>query len=144
MTTEDIDRRSPLLRTAGSTVLIATVAGLAILGIAAAAGVDFRVRPPGSDAVMDINAVAVAVTIILTTALGWAVVALARRVGRPSLRAIGVIAAVFAVISVTMPLGAEGDAAARLVLASLHLVTGAIFVAGVELLRRRMPSGDHA
>lgn len=141
MATEDIDRRSPFLRTAGSTVLIATVAGLAIFGIAAASGVDFRVRPPGSDAVMEINAVAVAVTIILTTALGWAVVALARRVGRPNLGAIGVIATVFAVISVAMPLAAEGDVAARLVLAALHLVTGAVFVAGVELLRRRTPSG---
>lgn len=140
---EATDRRLPILRYAGTTVLTAAVAGLAVFGIATAAGVDFRVRPAGSDTPMDVNAGLVVLTTILTTALGWALVALARRLGRPSLRTIVLAAAAFAVLSAILPLVTEADTPARLVLASLHLVTGAIFVAGVELLRRRTPSAGH-
>ncbi len=77
----------------------------------------------------------------MSLSLGWALAALAQRRSRPTLRTVAIIAAAFAVISVAQPLAAEGDTAARLVLASMHLVTGAIFVAAVQRFRRRQEAG---
>ena len=134
-------RGSLILRYFGFTVLIALVSNLAIWGIGSAAGADFGVQPPGTDTVMEINAVAVALTTIVSMSLGWALAAYSQRRGRPTLRTVAIIAAAFAVISVAQPLAAEGDTAARLVLASMHLVTGAIFVAAVQRFRRSQEAG---
>ncbi|MGH9118990.1 MAG: DUF6069 family protein [Acidimicrobiales bacterium] len=126
----------PVVRRAGLTALAAVAVNLVILGIGAAADVDFDVPQFRSDTTMAVNPLAVILSTLVALAAGWALVASARRWGRPSLRAVQVIGAVVAVVSLALPLGVDADASTRLVLAAMHLATGAIFVAGVESVRR--------
>ena len=128
--------RSPAVSRAGLTVLAAVAVNLAIFGIGVAADLDFDVEPIGSDTPTTVNVVAVVLSTLVALAAGWGLVALARRIGRPSLRAVQIIGAVVAVVSMAMPLAIDAETSTRLVLAAMHLTTGAIFVAGVESLRR--------
>jgi peptidoglycan/LPS O-acetylase OafA/YrhL len=72
------------------------------------------------------------VSIVLTTLLAFAVgsvlLALAARRSRRWVRAVLTAAAVFAVVSAGAPLSAAQDTATGVLLATMHLVTGAAFL----------------
>lgn len=134
--------RRSLLPYAAWSGVAAVAANLAVYGAATAADVDVEVRPPGTEATMQINAGSVAATTLVALVVGWGLVAFARRQGRPTMRAVEVVAGTVAVVSIALPLAAEGTLAAQLTLAAMHLLTGAVFIAAVELLRRVDRSGD--
>ncbi len=134
--------RRSLLPYAAWSGAAAVAAILAVYGAATAADVDVEVLPPGAEATMQINAGSVAATTLVALVLGWGLVVFARRQGRPTMRAVEVVAGTVAVVSIALPLAAEGTLAAQLTLAAMHLLTGAVFIAVVQLLRRVDRSGD--
>jgi len=123
------------LRVATIGALAATVANAALWAAGRAADVDFLVTPLTGDPDTQVGVVAVVLTTLLTFAVGWAVLALAARRSRRWMRAVMIAAAVFAVLSATGPLSAAHDTATGAVLAAMHLVTGAAFVATAARVR---------
>lgn len=79
----------------------------------------------------------VALTTLLTFAVGTGLLALAVRRSRRWVRALLVAAALFAVVSAGAPLSAAQDTATGVLLATMHLVTGAAFL--VTAWRVRTP-----
>jgi hypothetical protein len=59
---------------------------------------------------------------------------------RPGYRALQVVGAVIAVASIAMDLPIDGSPAAKLLLASMHLVTGAGYVVALEVAASSSPA----
>jgi hypothetical protein len=78
--------------------------------------------------VTQVGILLVALTTLLTFAVGTGLLALAVRRSRRWVRALLVAAALFAVVSAGAPLSAAQDTATGVLLAAMHLVTGAAFL----------------
>jgi hypothetical protein len=117
--------------------LAATVANVALWAGGRAADVGFRVSPPAGLPAFQVGIVLVVLTTLVTFAVGSAVLALAARRSRRWVRIVMAAAAVFAVVSAGGPLSAAHDTATGALLAAMHLVTGAAFVATAARVRER-------
>jgi hypothetical protein len=94
-----------------------------------AADVSFSVSPPLGDTATQVGVVLVVLTTLLTFAVGSGLLALAARRSRRWVRAVLVAAALLAVVSAAGgPLPAAADLATGVLLAAMHLVTGAAFL----------------
>ncbi len=128
-----VDARSIWVAGAFGTV-IALAANLAVYLVGAVAGVSF-VSTAGSTAGQTINAVPITVMTVLWMLIGIGFAVLLNRWGR--LRTAQIVGAVFAVLSIGLLLPAGFDAGSAMLLAVMHLVTGAVFVLALERARRR-------
>ncbi len=75
-----------------------------------------------------VGILSVALTTLLTFAVGTGLLALAARRSRRWVRALLVAAALVAVVSAGAPLSAAQDTATGVLLAAMHLVTGTAFL----------------
>ncbi len=116
-------------RVAAIGAAVATVANVALWAGGRAADVGFLVNPVVGDP-FQVGVVLVILTTVLMFAVGWAVLALAARRSRRWVRAVLVTAAAVAVVSALGgPLPTADDTATGMLLAAMHLITGAVFVA---------------
>jgi hypothetical protein len=95
------------------------------------------VSPLVGDATTQIGVVPVVLTTLLAIAVGSAALALAARRSRRWVRVVMAAAAVVAVVSTGGPLLAAHDTATGALLATMHLVTGATFVATAARVKAR-------
>jgi hypothetical protein len=116
--------------------LAATVANVALWVGGRAADVGFLVSPLLGPPVMQVGVVSVVLTTLLAFAAGWTVLTLAARRSR---QWVGVVmaAAVVAVVSTTGPLSTALNTATGVLLAAMHLITGAAFLAAAATVRAR-------
>jgi hypothetical protein len=136
--TPDATPRSPsALQVAASGALAATVANVALWAGGRAADVGFLVSPPFGDPATQVGVVEVVLATPLAFAVGWAVLALAARRSRRWVRVVMAAAAVVAVVSAGGPLSVAHDTPTGALLAAMHLVTGAAFVATAARVRAR-------
>jgi hypothetical protein len=117
--------------------LAGTIANVALWLGGRAADVSFLVSPLVGPPTMQVGVVAVALTTLLAFAAGWAVLVLAARRSRRWVHIVMAAAAVFAVVSAAGPLSAAQDTATAALLAAMHLVTGAAFLAAAARVRAR-------
>lgn len=109
--------------------LAATVANVALWAGGRAADVGFLVNSPVGGPAMQVGITWVVPTTLLAFAVGSVVLALAARRSRRWVRVVTAVAAVVAVVSAGGPLSTAHDTATGALLAAMHLVTGAVFVA---------------
>lgn len=114
-----------LLRGATAGAVIATLVNTALWVGGRAAGVSFEV--PDS-LVAEVDIVSVVLTTPVMFAIGSGLLALAARRSRRWARAVVVVAALVAVVSAMTPLVTAADTATGVLLATMHLVTGAVFL----------------
>jgi hypothetical protein len=117
--------------------LAGTVANVGLWLGGRAADVDFRVSPLVGPPVMQVGVVSVVLTTLLAFAAGWAVLTLAARRSRQVVRVVMAAAAVIAVVSTAGPLSTALDTATGVLLAAMHLITGATFLAAAATVRAR-------
>jgi hypothetical protein len=117
--------------------LAATVANVALWVGGRAADVGFLVSALVGPPVMQVGVVSVALTTLLAFAAGWAVLTLAARRSRQFVRVVMAAAAVIAVVSTAGPLSTALDTATGVLLAAMHLITGAAFLAAATTMRAR-------
>jgi hypothetical protein len=117
--------------------LVATVANVALWVGGRAADVGFLVSPLVGPPVMQVGVVSVVLTTLLAFAAGWAVLTLAARRSRQLVRVVMAAAAVIAVVSTAGPLSTALDTATGVLLAAMHLITGAAFLAAAATVRAR-------
>ena len=117
--------------------LAGTVANVGLWLGGRAADVDFRVSPLLGPPIMQVGVVSVVLTTLLGFAAGWAVFALAARRSRQLVRVVMAAAAVVAVVSAAGPLSTALDTATGVLLAAMHLITGAAFLAAAATVRAR-------
>ncbi len=123
-----------LLRGATAGAVIATIVNAALWVGGRAAGVSFEV--PGS-LVAEVDLFSVVLTPATMFAIGSGLLALTARRGRRWMRALLVVAALVAVASATAPLATAADTATGVLLATMHLVTGIVFVGTASRVRLR-------
>jgi hypothetical protein len=119
-----VQSRSLLQRSAAGAAA-ATLVNAALWAGGRAADVSFTVS---SALVSQVGIVLVVLTTLLTFAVGSGLLALAARRSRRWVRAVLVAAALVAVFSAGAPLSAAQDTATGVLLATMHLVTGAAFL----------------
>jgi hypothetical protein len=124
-----------LLREAASGAAVATLVNAALWIGGRAADVSFVVTPVLGPA-MQVGIVLVVLTTLLAFAVGSGLLALAARRSRLCMRAVLVAAAVIAVISAGAPLLVAHDTATGVLLAAMHLVTGAAFLVTASRVAR--------
>jgi len=117
--------------------LAATVANVALWVGGRAADVGFLVSPLFGPPVMQVGVVSVVLTTLLAFVAGWAVLTLAARRSRQLVRVVMAAAAVTAVVSTAGPLSTALDTATGVLLAAMHLITGAAFLAAAATVRAR-------
>ena len=115
--------------------LVATVANVALWVGGRAADVGFLVSPLFGPPIMQVGVVSVVLTTLLAFAAGWAVLTLAARRSRQLVRVVMAAAAVIAVVSTAGPLSTALDTATGVLLAAMHLITGAAFLAAAATVR---------
>jgi Family of unknown function (DUF6069) len=103
----------------------ATLVNAALWAGGRAADVSFTVS---SAFMTQVGIVSVVLTTLIAFAFGSGLLALAARRSRRWVRAVLVAAAVFAVVSAGAPLSAAQDIATGVLLATMHLVTGGVFL----------------
>jgi hypothetical protein len=124
-----------LIRTGAIGVAAATIANIAIFGVGRLAGVDYviAVHSQGAEHVRLSD---VALMSVVPLLIGLAAALVAVRLRRPGLlTALLVLGGVLAVVSTAGDAGIESDLAAKLLLASMHLVVGAAYIAAVRAAR---------
>lgn len=114
-----------LLQGSAAGAAAATLVNAALWTGGRAAGVSFTVS---SAFMTQVGIVAVVLTTLLTFAVGSGLLALAARRSRRWVRAVLIAAALIAVVSAGAPLFAAQDTATGVLLATMHLVTGAAFL----------------
>jgi hypothetical protein len=117
-----------LLQGAAAGAAIATLVNAALWAGGRAADVSFMVSSPLGDTAIQVGILSVALTTLLTFAVGTGLLALAARRSRRWVRALLVAAALVAVVSAGAPLSAAQDTATGVLLAAMHLVTGTAFL----------------
>jgi hypothetical protein len=138
----DTTARSRSLRGAAAGAAVATLVNAALWAAGRAADVSFSVSPFLGDIPTKVGIVLVVLATLLAFAVGSGLLALAARRSRRWVRAVLVAAAVVAVVSAGAPLAAAHDTASGVLLAAMHLVTGAAFlVTASRELRDEQPSG---
>lgn len=117
-----------LLRRVAAGAASATLVNAALWAGGRAADVSFLVSPPAGDP-FQIGVVLVVLTTLLAFAVGSGLLALAARRSRRWVHAVLVAATLFAVVSAAGGPLPAADFAAGVLLAAMHLVTGAAFLA---------------
>ncbi len=112
----------------------AAVANLVVYLIGRAAGVGFSLEMGGS--VTQVGAAQVLLLSIVSIVVGTALAALLARRGADRLRWAQAVGAAVAVLSAVGPLSAAAGATGIL-LAAMHLITGASYVLALQAVRRR-------
>jgi hypothetical protein len=121
-------QRRSLLQGAAAGAAVATLVNAALWAGGRAADVSFLVNPWPGDTATQVGIVLVVLTTLLTFAVGSGLLALAARRSRRWVRAVLVAAALVAVVSAGAPPSAAHDTATGVLLAAMHLVTGAAFL----------------
>jgi len=125
-------------RAGGVALGAALAANLLLFVVGRSAGAELLVTPSGS-ATITVTAGAIALVTALTVLSGTALTAIVfRRLPRAAL-ATGTAAITVTVLSLAGPLLAESTSGAKVVLASMHLVTGASFAWLVGRSVKRAP-----
>jgi Family of unknown function (DUF6069) len=114
-----------LLQGSAAGATAATLVNAALWTGGRAVGVSFMVS---SAFMTQVGIVAVVLTTLLAFAVGLGLFALAARRSRRWVRAVLIAAALVAVVSAGAPLSAAQDTATGVLLATMHLVTGAAFM----------------
>ena len=118
-----------LLQGVAAGAAVATIVNATLWAGGRAADVSFSVSPPLGDTATQVGVVLVVLTTLLMFAVGSGILALAARRSRRWVRAVLVAAALLAVVSAAGgPLPAADDLATGVLLAAMHLVTGAAFL----------------
>jgi Family of unknown function (DUF6069) len=126
---------SHLTSTAAVTTIGALAANVSIYAVAKTFDINFQFPKPGStQAIETVNASSVILATLIVFVLGWTMAALAVR-QRRGLRSLTKIGGVVALVSAVAPLTLDAGLSVRLPLASMHLVAGVFFVAGIGWLR---------
>ena len=115
--------------------LAATVLNVALWGIGRAVNASFLVDPALGAPNLQVGVVKVILTTLLPFALGAALLALAARRSRRRITTLAVAAGVLAVVSAAGPLAGAHDTATGLLLATMHVTTGAAFVGAATRIR---------
>ena len=137
-------RKRSVLRATTVCALAATGINLVLWGIGRAAGASFVVDPALGDPNVEVGALKVVVTTLLPFAVGVLLLALAARRSRRSVVGVGVVGAAFALVSAAGPLDGGHDTATRVLLATMHLTTGAAFVVAATRFRVRQEAKSGA
>jgi uncharacterized protein DUF6069 len=108
-----------------------TVVNAGIYGIGRAADVAYVARQTssGPDNILLVHVVSFS---LMAFGVGLVAALIAARVGRPSLHALQVLGAVIAVASTSMDIGIDSTVAAKLSLATMHLVMGIAYVVSLR------------
>lgn len=118
----------------------ATIANLVVYGLALAADVPFIVPGFGeTDEPVRIPAGQVAAVTFLMLFLGTALAAFAERHGK--VRLVQGLGVAVAVLSTGAPLSLDAAISTKLVLASMHVMTGGAFLLGLRRVRVAQPAG---
>lgn len=118
-----------LLQRVAAGAAVATIVNAALWAGGRAADVSFSVSPPLGDTATQVGVVLVVLTTLLMFAIGSGLLALAARRSRRWVRAVLVAAVLLAVVSAAGgPMPAADDLATGVLLAAMHLVTGAAFL----------------
>lgn len=118
-----------MLQRVAAGAAVATIVNAALWAGGRAADVSFSVSPPLGDTATQVGVVLVVLTTLLMFAIGSGLLALAARRSRRWVRAVLVAAVLLAVVSAAGgPLPAADDLATGVLLAAMHLVTGAVFL----------------
>lgn len=128
-------RKRSVLRATTVCALAATLVNLVLWGIGRAVGASFVVDPALGDANVEVGALKVVVTTVLPFAVGVLLVALAARRSRRWVIGVGAVGAVFALGSAAGPLDGGHDTTTGVLLATMHLTTGAAFVVAATRFR---------
>ena len=138
ITSTDLDttRSRSLRREAAIGAAAAAAANVAIWGAGRAADVSFLVIPVFGAAAIQVGIVLVVLTTLIAFAVGMGLFALAARHSDRWARAVITAGALFAVVSTAGPLSTAEDTATGVVLATMHLLTGAAFAITASRARR--------
>ncbi len=130
-------QRGRTAQTAAVTTFAAVTANLAVFALARARDVNFEFPKPGSGTgTQTVNAGMVLVVTMTAMIVGWVIVGLTARHHRPTLGTLAIIGGIFAAVSTIGPLTLDAGLSVKLSLASMHLIAGSFYVAGVASLRR--------
>lgn len=103
--------------------LVALVANIVIHTVAAVLGVTFVLTPPGGQPV-EINVASVSLMSVVPIVVGGLLLALLARYAAGAARSLSWVGLLIGVGTTLMPISMDGDLSTRLVLASMHVVTG--------------------
>ena len=123
----DTTRSRSLRREAAIGAAAATTANVAVWAAGRAAEVSFLVSPAVGQATIQVGIVLVVLTTLIAFAVGIGLFALATRRSDGWARAVLAAGVLFAVVSTVGPLSTAEDTATGVLLASMHLLTGAAF-----------------
>ena len=123
----DTTRSRALRREAAIGAVAATAANVAVWAAGRAADVSFLVSPVFGQATMQVGIVLVVLTTLIAFAVGIGLFALAARRSDGWARAVLAAGVLFAVVSTVGPLSTAQDVASGVLLATMHLLTGAAF-----------------
>ena len=128
-------RKRSNFRAATVCALAASGVNVVLWGIGRAAGASFLVDPALGDPNVEVGGLKVVATTVVPFAVGVLLLALAARRSRRWVVAVGVVGAAFAVGSAAGPLDGGHDTATGVLLATMHLTTGAAFVVAATRFR---------
>lgn len=136
-------RTRAVIRATTVAAVAATIVNVTLWGIGRAADASFVVDPALGDPNLEVGVVKVILTTLLPFALGAALLALTARRSRRWIARLAVVAGVFAVVSAAGPLDGGHDTATGVLLATMHVTTGAAFVVAATrvMVLRQMPGG---
>ena len=125
-------------RAAAIGAAIAALLNTGLWLVGSAADASFQTSPPLVEGGMKVGLLEIIPATVLMFLLGWWLLARAARRSRALARRVLVAAPVFAVLSAAGPLTTAEDTATGVLLATMHLVTAAVFVvsASVRVGRR--------
>lgn len=126
-----------VVRAAALSTAAALATNLVVFAIARAADVALEFPKPGDAAeTQTVAAASVVTATLLAMILGWGLVGLAVWKHRPPLGAMAIAGAVFTIVATIALVGLDADASTKLTLSGLHLVVGALYIAGITWLNR--------
>jgi hypothetical protein len=139
-------RKRSVLRVTTVCVLAAIVANVVLWGLGRVADASFLVDPALGAPNVEVGALKVIVTTVLPFAVGVLLLALAARRSRRWVVGVGVMGAAFALVSAAGPLDGGHDTATAVLLATMHVTTGAAFVVAATRfkVRQEAPGGARA
>ncbi len=132
----DATRSRSLRRGAAIGAVAVAAANGAVWAAGRAADVSFRVVPVGATDAIEVGIVPVVLTTLVMFAIGTGLFALAARRSDRWARAVLTAGVLVAVVSASGPLATAEDTSTGVLLATMHLLTGAAFAITVSRARR--------
>ena len=133
--TTNAPRTRAVVRAATLSAVAATVVNVALWGIGRAAGAGFVVDPALGDPDLQVGVLKVVLTTLLPFTVGAALLVLTARRSRRWVAMLAAVASVFAVASAAGPLAGGHDTGTSVLLATMHVTTGAAFVVAATKAR---------